>query len=111
MILEALVALIQALVVVVEVTNFDVMMNALGEMTKENSVGFTENMSKVGEVFDGVKAECTEEQIQQLGDKLNSVSGCINGLAEEIDKSGYLGMNDDELFAMFFFQKILEQVS
>lgn len=91
--------------------SFEILMKALGEMTEENSVRFTENMSKVGAVFDGVKAECTEEQIQQLGDKLNSVSGCIEGLAEDIDNSGYLGVGDDELFAIFFFQKILEQVS
>ena len=92
-------------------TSFDIVMKALGEMTKENSASFTEGMRKVGGVFDGIKADCTEEQLEQLSEKLESASGCVNGLSEGIDKSGYLGMDDDELFAMFFFQKILEQVT
>lgn len=92
-------------------TNFEVAMNALSQMTTENAVGFKEEMMKVGGVFTGIKNECTEEQIDQLGECLEkaSKSGCVDGLAEEIDESGFLGLDDDELFALFFFQNILKQ--
>ena len=94
-------------------TSFDTAKNALSNMTPENATRFREDMKKVGDVFNGIKSDCSEEQLQELSELLEgaSASGCVDGLAKEIDQSGFLGMNDDELFAMLFFQKILEQVT
>lgn len=97
------VALVEAM------TNFEIAVNALNQMNVENAVAFKEEMKKVGDVFTGIKNECTEEQLKQLSDSLESASGCVDGLASDIDESGFLGFNDDELFAMFFFQNILKQ--
>ena len=94
-------------------TSFDTAKNALSNMTPENATRFREDMKKVGDVFNGIKSDCSEEQLQELSELLEgaSASGCVDGLAKEIDQSGFLGMDDDELFAMLFFQKILEQVT
>lgn len=91
-------------------TNFDIVMKALASMTKESAEAFKDEMVKVGDVFLGIKNECSDDQLEQLEKQLKSVSGCVDGLAEQIDKSEFLGVDDDELFAILFFQKILEQV-
>lgn len=92
-------------------TSFDIAKNALSNMTPENATRFREDMKKVGDVFNGIKSDCSEEQLQELSELLEGASGCVDGLAKEIDQSRFLGMDDDELFAMLFFQKILEQVT
>lgn len=91
-------------------TNFEIALNALNNITTENALIFKEKMKKVSDVFVGIKNECSKEQLEQLGDCLNNVSGCLEGFSEELDESGFLGVNDDELFAMLLFKNILEQL-
>lgn len=92
-------------------TSFEVISNALNSIKDQGADKFKEDMRKVGEVLQGIKDSCTEEQKETLSELLEDAGTCTDGLSEEVDTSGFLGLLDDELFAMFFFTKILEQVA